>query len=137
MHNGVHPIFELGLQAMAEQPESMDFNDLARAVLLEIELTADGEIAQVRVGKSSGSEPFDLLAKASVERAAPFGVAPHYLLSDDGRAHVAWEFHRDRRACAMAFALPERFERGVRVPFLRTREEPAASSASPAAPRAP
>ena len=108
MHNRMHPIFADELIAALEKaPPDDPRNRKGNVTRLEIVLAGSGELERVTVIRSSGVPAFDEGALDAVRRGAPFGVAPHDILSFDGRVYVHWEFHRDEvLACSTMNARP-------------------------------
>ena len=60
----------------------------------------DGTVAGISLITSSGSPPVDQMAVAAVRAAAPFGVLPLDIYSDDGLAHFRWSLASDHRLCS-------------------------------------
>ncbi len=108
MHNRIHPIFtDSFLPTLDVRPKSDPINDPTLAVLLEIVLSADGQLLRMGVVQPSGQLEFDVAALASVERAAPYGPVPAPMLSSDGSVYVHWQFKRDEiYACTTMNARP-------------------------------
>jgi TonB family protein len=102
LHAKVHRLWTDNFLAMAtaQLPKDHPINAGARAVDLEVVLSAEGKLIDVRIVKPSGSTEFDSSALDVVKASAPFEVAPDDLLSDDGRIRVLWTFARDDRRCS-------------------------------------
>lgn len=104
LHAKVHRLWTDSFLVMAEGQLAKDhpINDRSRVAELELLLTVEGKLANVKVAETSGSSDFDASAVDVVKAAAPFAVAPEDVLSDDGKAHVLWRFARDDRRCSGA-----------------------------------
>jgi TonB family protein len=102
LHAKVHRLWADNFLAMAatQLPKDHPINTMSRAAQLELVLSAEGKLLDVRVAKSSGSPEFDASAMDVVKASAPFGNAPEDVLSDDGKARVLWTFARDDRRCS-------------------------------------
>ena len=108
MHNRIHPLFsEAFLGSLAGATATAPAKGPSPFTRLEIVLTADGQITQMGVVRTSGLDEFDRGALDAVDRAAPFGAAPTDIVSDGGRVYVHWDFHRDERSgCSTVYARP-------------------------------
>jgi TonB family protein len=85
-------------------------NDPRLRVRLELAFGAVGNLAFVRVVRSSGAARFDEEIEETVRRAAPSPVAPSELQSPDGNVYAEWEIHRDEVfGCSPMNARPWRF----------------------------
>lgn len=106
-------------------PADHPFNEASLVVTLELELTTDGELADVRVGDTSGNAELDRVALEVVRDAGRFPAPPAELLSDDGRLHLSWRFARDDRQAGAAGAAVSRIEWPIEraVPLLVERGE--------------
>jgi TonB family protein len=102
LHARVHRLWADNFLAMAtaQLPKDHPINVMSRAVDLELVLSAEGKLLDVRIVKSSGSTEFDSAAMDVVKASVPFGAAPEDVLSDDGKARVLWTFARDDRRCS-------------------------------------
>jgi HEAT repeat protein len=104
LHANVHRRWTDSFLVMAEGqlPKEHPINVPSRAAELEVALTLEGKLAEVKVGKTSGSEDFDSSAVDVIKASAPFLSAPEDVLSDDGKVHVVWTLARDHRRCSGA-----------------------------------
>jgi TonB family protein len=104
LHAKVHRLWTDSFLVMAEGqlPKDHPINVPSRAAELEVVLTSKGKLAQVKLGKTSGSDDFDSSAVDVIKAAVPFGAAPDEVLSDDGQAHIRWTLARDHRRCSGA-----------------------------------
>jgi TonB family protein len=104
MHTKIHHLWTDSFLVMAEGqlPKDHPINVPSRATELEVIVTSEGKLAQVKVAKPSGSTDFDNSATEVIKAAAPFGIAYEDLLSDDGKVHVLWTLARDDRRCSGA-----------------------------------
>lgn len=104
LHAKVHRLWTDSFLAMAEGQLAKDhpINDRSRVAELELLLTVEGKLANLKVAQTSGSSDFDASAVDVVKAAAPFAIAPEDVLSDDGKVHVLWRFARDDRRCSGA-----------------------------------
>jgi TonB family protein len=104
LHTRVHRIWADSFLVMAEGqlPKDHPINLPSRAAQLEVVLTSEGKLADVKVAKPSGSDDFDGSAVDVVKASAPFVVAPEEVLSDDGKVHLRWTLARDDRRCSGA-----------------------------------
>jgi len=102
LHAKVHRQWADNFLAMAaaQLPKDHPVNANSRAVVLEVVLSPEGKLHDVRVANPSGSTEFDSSAVDVVKASAPFEVAPDGVLSDDGQVHVSWTFARDDRRCS-------------------------------------
>ncbi|HET6281474.1 MAG TPA: TonB family protein [Polyangia bacterium] len=71
----------------------------AEAVVL-FSIRWDGTLAGISLITSSGAPAVDQMAVAAVRAAAPFGVPPLDIFSDDGVAHFRWSLAGDHRLCS-------------------------------------
>jgi TonB family protein len=108
MHNRIHPIFaESFLESLDGLPATHPMNDKHLVTRLEIVLARDGHLKKMGVVRTSGITAFDIAALDAVDRAQPFGPAPHAIVSPDGNVYLHWEFHRDEVfACSTMGARP-------------------------------
>jgi TonB family protein len=102
LHTKVHHIWADSFLAMAttQLPKDHPINQASRATELELVLTSEGSLVDVKVAKASGSSEFDSSAVDVVKAAAPFVLAPEDVLSDDGKVRVRWTLARDDRRCS-------------------------------------
>jgi TonB family protein len=102
LHAKVHRLWADNFLAMAaaQLPKDHPINAKARAVDLEIVLSPEGKLVDVRVAKPSGSTEFDSSAVDVVKASAPFEAASDDVLSDDGKVRILWTFARDDRRCS-------------------------------------
>ncbi|HTY29234.1 MAG TPA: energy transducer TonB, partial [Mycobacterium sp.] len=102
LHAKIHHLWADSFLVMAEGqlPKDHPINVASRVTELEVTVTSEGKLAQVKVAKPSGSPDFDNSAMDVIKAAAPFVVAPEELLSDDGKVHVLWTLARDDRRCS-------------------------------------
>ncbi|HEY4120277.1 MAG TPA: energy transducer TonB, partial [Byssovorax sp.] len=106
MHNELHPLFADGVIAQLDRDKRFTDDSMFVRILIALD-PADGRVVRRDVERSSGAAEFDALALAAIDKAAPFGAAPREIVSDDGRVHVAWEFHRSHLdACSTRNAWP-------------------------------
>jgi TonB family protein len=120
LHAKMHRYWADNFLAMAstQLPKEHAINVASRAVDLEVVLSAEGKLANVKVVKASGSAEFDTSAIDVVKAAAPFVLAPEEVLSDDGKVHVLWTLARDDRRCAGLSILIKTIAVGEAVPML-------------------
>jgi TonB family protein len=104
LHAKVHRVWTDSFLVMAESqlPKDHPINLPSRAAQLEVIITSEGKLADVKVAKPSGSSDFDGSAVDVIKASAPFVVAPEEVLSDDGKVHVRWTLARDDRRCSGA-----------------------------------
>ena len=104
MHAKIHHLWAESFLVMAEGqlPKDHAINVPSRVTELEVIVSSEGKLAQVKVAKPSGSTDFDNSATDVIKAAAPFGIAYENLLSDDGKVHVLWTLARDDRRCSGA-----------------------------------
>jgi hypothetical protein len=117
MHEHIHPIFMDDLSRWASSlPKYAPSADLQ--VGLEMVIAKDtGRIVRMGVFRPSRVTTFDLLALATVGRAAPFGPAPDVIASPDGNVYVHWDFHSDPTlACIPINARPYILQRAPSLP---------------------
>jgi len=102
LHTKVHRLWADNFLAMAaaQLPKDHPINLPSRAATLDVVLSAEGKLLDVRVAKPSGSTEFDSSAVDVVKASAPFEVAPDDVLSDDGKVRVLWTFARNDRRCS-------------------------------------
>ncbi len=102
LHAKVHRDWADNFVAMAaaQLPKDHPINAASRAVDLEVVISPEGQLADVKVANTSGAADFDAAAMEVIKAAAPFAVAPEDALSDDGNAHVLWTLARDDRRCS-------------------------------------
>jgi TonB family protein len=143
MHNRIHPIFaESFLESLDGLPATHPMNDKHLVTRLEIVLASDGHLKKMGVVHTSGITAFDIAALDAVDRAAPFGPAPHAIVSPDGNVYLHWEFHRDEvYACSTMGARPvilnvpaERNDGPAQPPSVPTPKGPARERGLPANP---
>ena len=102
LHAQVHRLWADNFLAMAaaQLPKDHPINAPSRAASLDIVISSEGKLLDVRVAKPSGSTEFDASAVDVVKASAPFEAAPDSVLSDDGKVRVLWTFARDDRRCS-------------------------------------
>jgi TonB family protein len=102
LHAKAHRLWTDSFLAMAQGqlPKDHPINTPSRAVELEVVLSPEGKLANVKLAKPSGSAEFDSSALDVLKAAGPFVAAPEEVLSDDGKVHVLWTFARDDRRCS-------------------------------------
>lgn len=108
MHNQIHPIFAEGFLASLDENPDPRLQDLTLVTHLEIILEgATGKLVTVGIVRPSGVTALEVAALHSIEKAAPFGMAPDAIWSPDGRVYLHWEFYRNPFfACTSQFAHP-------------------------------
>ena len=70
-------------------------SDLSITAVTEFEILPGGELAAVRLVRSSTHAVFDSAAVSTVLHSAPFAPPPAPLLSKDNRSYLQWTFQRD------------------------------------------
>jgi HEAT repeat protein len=88
------------LRLPAEHP----LNAPALAATFELAIDRGGKIVERRQIETSGNGDFDTAVSDVLADASPLPAPPEELLSDDERAHVRWQFARDRRQAGPATA---------------------------------
>jgi HEAT repeat protein len=86
--------------ASATLPASDPVNDPGRTAIVDLVLTADGQIISVDLTKGGGFAGFDDAAREVIRDSVPFPAAAVDIRSDDDRVHLRWTFARDERRCA-------------------------------------
>jgi len=85
-------------------PASHPLNATALAVTFDLAIAPGGKLVQRRHVATSGNGDFDTAAADVLADASPLPSPTNELLSDDGLAHVRWQFARDRRQAGAATA---------------------------------
>ena len=102
LHEKVHRLWTDSFLVLAsgQLPKEHPINAQTRAVLLEIVLTPEGKVANIKVAKPSGSDDFDASAVDVIKSSGPFVEPPEDVLSDDDKVHILWTMARDDRRCS-------------------------------------
>jgi TonB family protein len=102
LHAKVHRLWTDNFLAMAaaQLPKDHPVNTPSRVVVLEVALSPQGNVVDVKVEKTSGASEFDASAVDVVKTSSPFARVEDNLLSDDGNLHLVWTFARDDRRCS-------------------------------------
>jgi len=85
-------------------PASHPLNATVLAATFELAIDPTGTLVQRRQVATSGNGDFDTAAADVLADASPLPSPAGELLSDDGLAHVRWQFARDRRQAGAATA---------------------------------
>lgn len=101
-HQRLHPIFtDTYLASLCSLDRRDALNDPALSVKLDITVLPDGSMEKVGVVEASGQPTFDAAAVESFQRLATLPRPDPSMLSEDGRAHLHWQFSRDEtRGCS-------------------------------------
>ena len=103
LHKLVQPRWQQVLvNAGALLPRSHPANLPSRMTELEVHLDQQGQLKRIRVRQSSGCNPYDNSALATLARIGKFPGLPASL--QKGHVELRWRFHRDQRASSPDFA---------------------------------
>lgn len=98
IHRMIQPRWQQVLvNAQALLPSRHPANDPSRVTEIEVHLDDNGQLKRIRIRKSSGCNPFDNSALATMTRISQYPKLPARLQS--GHLELRWSFHRDARAC--------------------------------------
>ena len=86
------------VNAQALLPSSHPANDRSRVTEIAVFLSDNGQLKRIRIHKTSGNNPFDNSALATMTRISKYPKLPARL--QEGHVELRWRFHRDARACA-------------------------------------
>lgn len=107
VHHEIHEIFAHEfLESLNRLPMSDPLNDFDMKAMLEFEILANGQEANVHVIKTSGHAVFDAAAVDAVYRAFPVVPPPEAILSWNRRVYMRWGFYRNNRMCGTFNAEP-------------------------------
>ncbi|HSR99771.1 MAG TPA: TonB C-terminal domain-containing protein [Kofleriaceae bacterium] len=85
-------------------PADHPLNAPGLAATFELAIDRGGKIVERKQIETSGNGDFDTAVSDVLADASPLPAPPEALLSDDERAHVRWQFARDRRQAGPATA---------------------------------
>ena len=98
IHKMIQPRWQQVLvNAQALLPSSHPANDPGRVTEIEVHLDNNGQLKRIRIRRSSGNNPFDNSALATMTRISKYPALPAQL--QNGHLELRWRFHRDTRAC--------------------------------------
>ncbi|MCP4679154.1 MAG: TonB family protein [Deltaproteobacteria bacterium] len=98
----IHPVFaETFLESLNKLGPRDPLNEWNLRTYIEIEISSDGGIDDMRVVLPSSVRSFDAAAVDTFYRAAPFPPPPRAIRSWNGKAYVRWGFFRNNRKCGL------------------------------------
>ena len=107
VHARLHPVFAKTLADFDSLPQAPARGGDLVTVLEVVLSPGEGRIERIGIIKSSGSTVFNVTTLDSFLRAQPFGKAPDFVVSSDGKVYLHWEVHRDGDdACSPRNAYP-------------------------------
>jgi hypothetical protein len=102
LHGHVHGRWADNFLVLVGQKLSLanPLNTPARAAEIDVVVSPDGQLLELKVAKSSGFPGFDDAVGDVLRDSVPFPLPPLQARSDDDRLHLHWVFARDQRRCA-------------------------------------
>ena len=98
IHKMIQPRWgQVLINCQALLPKSHPANDLGRVTEIEVHLSDNGQLKRLRIRRTSGNNPFDNSALATMSRISKYPALPARL--QNGHVELRWRFHRDSRAC--------------------------------------